>query len=188
MRSFFKVLVVGCVAGFLIFAAGSADAGSFKIGGGMFFDNNIPGAHLSVDIPVGEGSFAISPFADFFHKSESKIYGGGLNALIKKPAGESSTFYFGAGGGLANVKVEASVPGATASASKTSAMANVVAGLEFGVSEKTSIFAQGKWIGTFGGSDATANVSVAGTTVTVPIDLQIKHFALEAGVAFSFGE
>ena len=188
MRSFFKVLVVGCVAGFLIFAAGSADAGSFKIGGGMFFDNSIPGAHLSVDIPVGEGSFAISPFADIFHKSESKIYGGGLNALIRKPAGESSTFYIGAGGGLASVKVEASAGGATASASKTSGMANVVAGLEFGVSEKAAIFAQGKWIGTFGGSSTTANVSVGGTTVAVPIDLQIRHFALQAGVSFSFGE
>jgi len=146
----------------MFLAAGSASAaGAFKIGAGMFFDNNTPGAHLSIDIPVGEGSFAISPFADIFHKSEQKIYGGGLNFLIKRPVGESSQWYAGVGGGFASVK--------TLNGSSSGAMADVVVGLEFGVSEKAAIFSQGKWIGTFGGSS-------------------VRNFALQAGVSFGFGE
>ena len=186
MKMFLRILCVSFVVGSLFLWTGSVSAaGSFKIGGGMFFDNSIPGGHISIDIPVGEGSFVISPFADIFHKSETKLYGGGINALIKRPAGESSQFYIGGGGGLANVKIEVSAGTATVSASKTGAMANVVAGLEFGVGEKASIFAQGKWIGTFGGS---TNVNLAGTATPLPVDLSLRNFAIEAGVSFSFGE
>jgi hypothetical protein len=57
--------------------------------------------------------------------------------------------------------------------------------LEFGVGEKASIFAQGKWIGTFGGS---TNVNLAGTATPLSVDLSLRNFAIEAGVSFSFGE
>ena len=161
MKTFFKIAIALCVVGLLSVSPAWA-GGTFRIGGGVYFDETVPGGHLSIDIPVGGGKFAISPFADIFSKDILKIYGGGVNIMLKREAGEKSTVYFGAGGGVASVDV-------AKAGSKTQSMGNAVVGLEFSVGEKASIFVQGKWIGTFG-------------------DYELRNFAGQAGVSFSFGE
>jgi hypothetical protein len=166
MKMFVRVLCVSCMVGSMFLAAGSASAaGAFKIGGGIYFEETTPGGHISIDIPVGEGSFMISPFADLFHKSELKLYSGGVNILMKKPAGESGQIYYGVGGGFS--KVEVTDQGV--SVSKTEAMANGVLGFEFSVSDRAAIFLQGKYIATFG-------------------DIKARNGAVTAGIAFGFGE
>ena len=160
-KLFALVMAVACLA----FAASANAAGMIKVGGGIYFDENPIGGMISVDIPVGEGGLAISPFGEVFYKDILKLYNGGVNVIMKRPAGENAKIYFGAGGGFSKVEIDLGI----VSASSSEFMADGVAGIEFSVGESMAIFAQGKWIGTFG-------------------DAEARNFAAQAGIAFSFGE
>jgi len=187
MKQFFGFLMVVCCV-FTLTADARAEGGTFKIGGGMFFDNNIPGGNLSLDFPIGEGKLALSPFVDVFYKSESKLYDGGLNLLWNFGSGDSGNFYLGAGAGVGYVDIGVGVPGASVSASKTQFAADVVAGFSFGSSESLSFYAQGKWIGVFGGGSSNATVNIAGLgTTTVPVDLELRNFAVQVGLNVPMG-
>ena len=50
----------------------------------------------------------------------------------------------------------------------------------FAASEKISIFIQGRWLAVFGGEVVVSNVGT--------YDLNARHFAIEAGIAFNVGE
>ena len=141
MKRFIGVFVAACCV-FDLNTDAQVEGGMFKVGGGMFFDNNILGGHFSIDFPIGEGKLAISPFVDVFYKSESKLYDGGLNLIWNFGSVDGSNFYLGAGGGVGYVSV--GVPGSSVSASKTQFAADVVAGMSFGSSESMSFYVQGK--------------------------------------------
>ena len=170
----------------VLFLGSPASAGSFKAGGGMFFNNNEPGGGISVDL--GDEGLALSPFVDYFGKSGSRFFGGGLNVVAKRAGGEQSQLYIGVGGGIASVDVEESSAGITGSASKTQAMADLVLGLEFDLHENIGGFLQVKWLGTFGGGRVDITGQVEGRTVTIPdaIDLELRNFATQAGITIGF--
>ncbi len=170
----------------VLFLSSPASAGSFKAGGGMFFNNNEPGGGISVDL--GDEGLALSPFVDYFGKSGSRFFGGGLNVVAKRAGGEQSQLYICVGGGIASVDVEESSAGITGSASKTQAMADLVLGLEFDLHENIGGFLQVKWLGTFGGGRVDITGQVEGRTVTIPdaIDLELRNFATQAGITIGF--
>lgn len=163
-----------------------ASAGTLRAGGGMFFNDNEPGGSISVDL--GDKGMMLSPFVDFFGKSGSRIFGGGLNLVVKRSGGEQSQLYMGLGGGIASVRLEESSSGITGSASKTQAMADFVLGVEFDLHEDVGGFVQVKWLGTFGGGRVDITGQVEGRTVTIPdaIDLELRNFAVQAGITVGF--
>lgn len=196
MKRFFGIAVAICLAGLVLFGAGPAHAQKvLRIGAGIHFDENVPGVNIALDIPFGEAENAISPFADFFYNSRNQIYTGGLNLVVKKYVGAKGQVYFGGGGGVGYLKSKtdyttADTPPTTVqiSASKTQGMADALFGVEYEATERAAIFVQARWIGLFGGSsqandqgikDANGNVVAA--------DLAVKAFALQAGIAFHFG-
>ena len=130
-----------------LFLSSPASAGSFKAGGGMFFNNNEPGGGISVDL--GDEGLALSPFVDYFGKSGSRFFSGGLNIVAKRAGGEQSKLYIGVGGGIASVDVEESSAGITGSASKTQALADFVLGIEFDLHDNIGGFL-GRQIGNCG--------------------------------------
>ncbi len=159
----FAICMVGVLA--VSFTSASAREATVKIGGGVFFDESLFGGNAQVDIPVAmDGKINVSPFVDaYVSKSWFKVVGGGLNLVYKVPAGETGKFFVGAGGGFGQVRLSG--------LDGTGAMANVQIGGEFEVSEKISIFGQGRWLGFWGGTD----------------DLEPRNFAIEAGIAFNLG-
>ena len=161
-------------------------AGTFRASGGMFFNNNEPGGGISVDL--GDKGMMLSPYVDFFGKSGSRIFGGGLNLVVKRSGGEQSQLYVGLGGGIASVRMEESSSGITGSASKSQAMADFVLGVEFDLHENVGGFVQVKWLGTFGGGRVDITGQVEGRTVTIPdaIDLELRNFAVQAGITVGF--
>ena len=163
-----------------------ASAGTFRAGGGMFFNDNEPGGSISVDL--GDKGMMLSPYVDLFGKSGSRIFGGGLNLVVKRSGGEQSQLYIGLGGGIASVRMEESSSGITGSASKTQAMADFVLGVEFDLRENVGGFVQVKWLGTFGGGRVDIRGQVEGRTVTIPdaIDLELRNFAVQAGITVGF--
>lgn len=161
-------------------------AGTFRAGGGMFFNNSEPGGSISVDL--GDKGMMLSPYVDFFGKSGSRIFGGGLNLVVKRSGGEQSQLFIGLGGGIASVRLEESSSGITGSASKTQAMADFALGVEFDLHENFGGFVQVKWLGTFGGGRVDITGQVEGRTVTIPdaIDLELRNFAVQAGITVGF--
>ena len=164
----------------------SASAGTFRVGGGIFLNKNEPGGGVSVD--PGDNGMTLSPFVDYFGKSGSRFFAGGLNLVFKRTGGEESQLYMGLGGGIASVDVEESSAGITGSASKTQAMADLVLGVEFYLHERVGGFIQVKWLGTFGGGRVDITGSVEGRTVTIPnaINLEFRNFAVQTGVTVGF--
>jgi len=132
----------------------------------MYFDDNMPGGSIAVDIPIGEGNLAISPYADAFFKSGLKFYNAGASILIKKIDGESANFYFGGGGGFARLDVSVGGLGGALNGFA----ANGIAGVEFAAGESMNIFVQGKYIIAFGDLDG------------------VRNFAAQAGISIPFGE
>lgn len=167
-------------------ASAPASAGTFKVGGGMFFNNNEPGGGVSVDL--GDEGMMLSPYLDYFGKSGARFFGGGLNLVVSRAGGEQSQLYLGLGGGIASVSVEESSAGITGSASKTQAMADFVMGVEFDLHEDVGGFIQVKWLGTFGGGRVDIAGSVDGRTVTIPdaINLELRNFAVQTGISVGF--
>lgn len=170
----------------ILLASVPVSAGTFRIGGGMFLNKNEPGGGVSVD--PGDGGMVLSPFVDYFGKSGSRYFGGGLNLVFKRAGGEESQLYMGLGGGIASVNVEESSAGITGSASKTQAMADLVLGVEFDLRENFGGFIQVKWLGTFGGGRVDITGSVDGRTVTIPdeINLELRNFAVQTGITVGF--
>ncbi|MDE2998323.1 MAG: hypothetical protein OXU79_04505 [Gemmatimonadota bacterium] len=169
-----------------LFASVPSSAGTFRVGGGMFFNKNEPGGGVSVDL--GDNGMMLSPYMDYFGRSGSRFFGGGLNLVAKRAGGEQSRLYLGLGGGIASVNVEESSAGITGSASKTQAMADLVLGVEFDLLETVGGFIQVKWLGTFGGGRVDITGSVEGRTVTIPneINLELRNFAVQTGVTVGF--
>ena len=170
----------------VLFAFVPASAGTFRVGGGMFFNNNEPGGGVSIDL--GDEGMMFSPFVDYFGNSGSRVFGGGLNLVAKRSGGEQSQLYLGLGGGIASVNAEESSAGITGSASKTQAMADFVLGVEFDLHEKVGGFVQVKWLGTFGGGRVDITGSIEGRAVTIPdaINLEFRNFAATAGITLGF--
>ncbi len=170
----------------ILLASVPASAGTFKVGGGMFFNKNEPGGGVSVDL--GKEGMMLSPFVDYYGDSGSRVFGGGLNLVVKRAGGEQSRLYLGVGGGIASVRAEESSAGITGSASKTQAMADLELGVEFDLHETVGGFVQVKWLGTFGGGRVDITGSVEGRTVTIPdaINLELRNFAATAGITIGF--
>ncbi len=179
-------MLLGGVAGPALAQNGKA----LNVGGGIHFDENSPGINVALDLPLA-GDIVVSPFVDFFFKSDSKVYGTGINLLLKRPAGGRGWVYIGGGGGLGYYKsVRDYVPtGGTVaekiSASKTQVMGNAVFGMDFSASEKAMLFVQFKWMPMLG-SEQTLTLS-DGTNATVKLEAK-QSYAIQLGVSYQFGE
>ncbi len=185
-RQTLLISIASFLAMAVLFSGYTASAGSFKAGGGIFFNKNEPGGGISVDL--GDEGLALSPFVDYFGKSGFRLFGGGLNIVAKRAGGEQSQLYIGVGGGIASVDVEESSAGITGSASKTQALADFVLGIQFDLHDNVGGFVQVKWLGTFGGGRVDITGQVEGRTVTIPdaIDLELRNFAIQAGISIDF--
>ena len=177
MKRMIGIALVVFLVGFVLYVSpASAREATVKVGGGIYFDESLIGGNFQVDIPVAkEGKVNISPFVDaYVSKSWFKVAGGGLNLLYKGQAGESGKIFFGAGGGIGQVRLQGE--------NGTGGMANALLGGEFAASEKISIFIQGRWIAVFGGE-----AKVSSGLFTRTLDLDARHFAIEGGISFNVG-
>ena len=194
MQALFRVLFVICLTVMLTTSTARAQH-ALKLGAGVHFDEQTPGIGLAYDISASEGLVAFSPFIDFFTKSENRVFGGGLNLVVKRPAGEKGIIYFGGGGGIGSVtsKREFDVDIGdttdrsleTVEASRTQAMVTVLAGLEFATTEAASVFLQGKWIGMYSGDPEVITLS-SGQEVAPELD--VKSFAFQIGLSLNIGQ
>lgn len=194
MQALFRVLFVICLPIMLTTSTAWAQH-ALKLGAGVHFDEQTPGIGLAYDISASEGLVAFSPFIDFFTKSENRVFGGGLNLVVKRPTGEKGIIYFGGGGGIGSVtsKREFDVDIGettdqsleTVEASRTQAMVTVLAGLEFATTETASVFLQGKWIGMYSGDPEVITLS-SGQEVAPELD--VKSFAFQIGLSLNIGQ
>lgn len=194
MQALFRVPFVICLTVMLATSTAWAQH-ALKLGAGVHFDEQTPGIGLAYDISASEGLVAFSPFIDFFTKSENRVFGGGLNLVVKRPTGEKGIIYFGGGGGIGNVtsKREFDVDIGettdrsleTVEASRTQAMVTVLAGLEFATTETASVFLQGKWIGMYSGDPEVITLS-SGQEVAPELD--VKSFAFQIGLSLNIGQ
>ncbi|MCE2440716.1 MAG: hypothetical protein J4F39_14960 [Candidatus Latescibacteria bacterium] len=194
MQALIRVLIVICLTAMLATSTAWAQH-ALKLGAGIHFDEQTPGIGLAYDISASEGLVAFSPFVDFFSKSESRVFGGGLNLVVKRPTGENGIIYFGGGGGIGSVtsKREFDVDIGettdrsleTVEASRTQAMVILLAGLEFATTERASVFLQGKWIGMYSGDPDVIRLS-SGQEVAPELD--IKSFAFQIGLSLNIGQ
>lgn len=194
MQALFRVLFVICLTVMLTTSTAWAQH-ALKLGAGVHFDEQTPGIGLAYDISASEGLVAFSPFIDFFTKSENRVFGGGLNLVVKRPTGEKGIIYFGGGGGIGSVtsKREFDVDIGettdqsleTVEASRTQAMVTVLAGLEFATTETASVFLQGKWIGMYSGDPEVITLS-SGQEVAPELD--VKSFAFQIGLSLNIGQ
>ena len=194
MHAFVRVLFAVCFGAMLTTTTVWAQH-ALKLGAGVHFDEQTPGIGLAYDISASEGLVAFSPFVDFFSKSESRVFGGGLNLIVKRPTGEQGIIYFGGGGGIGSVtsKREFDVDIGettdqsleTVEASRTQAMVTVLVGLEFTTTERASVFLQGKWIGMYSGDPESIRLS-SGQEVAPELD--VKSFAFQIGLSLNIGQ
>ena len=194
MQALIRGLIVICLTAMLATSTAWAQH-ALKLGAGIHFDEQTPGIGLAYDISASEGLVAFSPFVDFFSKSESRVFGGGLNLVVKRPTGENGIIYFGGGGGIGSVtsKREFDVDIGettdrsleTVEASRTQAMVTLLAGLEFATTERASVFLQGKWIGMYSGDPDVIRLS-SGQEVAPELD--IKSFAFQIGLSLNIGQ
>lgn len=185
-RAGLAVLIV-CLGLFL--SAEAHAEGAFRLGGGVHFDEDLPGVSVAVDIPIGEGNLAFGPFGDYHFKGGSRVAAAGVNLLVRRPAGSKAWMYIGAGGGIGNVKSENDWSDGTIretlEAKKTQTMANAVVGFDYATTERASMFIQLRWMGMFGG-DGTEVAVPTGESVTA--DLDVKALSAHVGLAIHFGE
>lgn len=194
MQALIRVLFALCFTAMLT-ASDAWAQHALKLGAGIHLDEQTPGIGLAYDISASEGLVAFSPFVDFFSKSESRVFGGGLNLVVKRPAGENGIIYFGGGGGIGSVtsKREFDVDIGdttdqsleTVEASRTQAMVTLLFGLEFATTERASVFLQGKWIGMYSGDPEVIRLS-SGQEVAPELD--IKSFAFQIGLSLNIGQ
>lgn len=194
MQGLIRVFFVICLTATLTTSTAWAQH-ALKLGAGVHFDEQTPGIGLAYDISASEGLVAFSPFIDFFTKSENRVFGGGLNLVVKRPTGEKGIIYFGGGGGIGSVtsKREFDVDIGettdqsleTVEASRTQAMVTVLAGLEFATTERASVFLQGKWIGMYSGDPEVIRLS-SGQEVAPELD--VKSFAFQIGLSLNIGQ
>jgi|SaaInl7_200m_RNA_FD_contig_21_3189278_length_1142_multi_10_in_0_out_0_1 hypothetical protein len=178
-------------AGVLYPSHASAE-GVLRLGGGVFLDGDLPGVTGSIDIPIGGSGAAFSPFTDVYFKGGDRVAAFGANLMFRRHTGEKSWMYLGVGGGFGNVKSEKHesdyLPELDIErilvAKKTVPMANIVLGLEYASTERTSMFVQGRWIGMLSGSDTRVLLS-DGTERAAQLDA--KHVAVTVGLAVRFG-
>ena len=176
MKRTIGITLALCLVGmvWITVSPASARETTIKIGSGVYLDETQIGGNFQVDIPVAkEGKINISPFVDaYVSKKWTKIGGGGLNLLFKGGAGEAGKIFFGVGGGYGQARLHGE--------NANGALATALFGGEFAASEKISIFIQGRWLAVFGGEVVVSNVGT--------YDLNARHFAIEAGIAFNVGE
>ena len=188
------LLVIGFTAMITTSTAWAQHA--LKLGAGIHLDEETPGLGLAYDINASEGLVAFSPFVDFFSKSETKVFGGGLNLIVKRPVGEKGIIYFGGGGGVGSVtstrefeiesEEETTAPtDERVEASRTQAMVDVLIGLEFATTERASVFLQAKWIGMYSGEPEVYSLS-DGREVAPELD--VKSFAFQVGLSINLGQ
>ena len=178
-----KLFVLGMALCLLALGAAETDArqATLRIGPGIYLDGSIIGAVGAIDIAVAkEGRVTVGPWVNaFISKSNSKIAAGGVQLLYKIPAGETAKIFFGAGGGGGQVRSGGfdGIGGAYA----------ITAGAEAGAGEKLRFFAQVQAMGVFGGEErVTLGTGIFAIPVTV--DMNARHIAIGAGIAFNFGE
>ncbi len=194
MQAFIRVLFVVCFTAMLTTSTTWAQH-TLKLGAGIHLDEDTPGIGLAYDINASEGLVAFSPFLDYFSKSGSKVLGGGLNLIVKRPVGEKGLFYVGGGGGVGSVKdtqefdvdigetTDLSVE--TVEASRTQAMVDVLIGMEFATTERASVFLQVKWIGMYSGEPEKYPLS---NGEEVAPELAVKSFAFQVGLSINIGK
>ena len=155
-----KILVVLAVALCLVAIQTTANAQvDIRVGGGLIFDNTVPGGGAAVDIALTE-SIQISPFADYFHKNSTDIIPLGVNVKLTGPLGESDAlFYVGVGGGMVRVDTGTSV---------NKLLIDAVGGIDYPATEKIYIYMEGRYM--WAADDALNDV------------------AAFAGIKFSVGE
>jgi opacity protein-like surface antigen len=173
-----RFVIAGLAVAFFVaastaFASDGAKA-SFKIGGGALYnakaDNgkSLGGGHFAIDFNVPGKQVALSPFVDYFNRSDRKTVLGGLDLLIRPRMNSNrASVYFGIGGGLAHLKYSATVmqsqtqtvvdsTGASTEVTTTvpvsvsrrpnKALINVLAGVELRASEKVSFFIEPRYV------------------------------------------
>ena len=166
--------------------------GILRVGGGVFFDGEMPGVCASLDIPLGSSGAAFSPFTDVYFKGGDRVAAFGAKMVFRRAAGQKSWMYLGGGGGFGNVKSEKRemdyLPDLQVDqilvAKKTVPMASAVLGMEYASTERTSMFIQGQWIAMLGGSDTKVLLS-DGTERAA--QLNVRHVAVNVGLAVHFG-
>lgn len=100
-----------------------------KIGGGMIFENSIPGVVAAVDIPIPHKPLAISLSADYFSGSGHTSVPFSVKGLFRTHLSPLVAAYLGAGGGVMYTKVDGShTSGTSTSTSHLSAKAAVGTG------------------------------------------------------------
>jgi hypothetical protein len=194
MHALIRVFFVACLTA--TFATSTAWAQhALKLGAGIHLDEETPGIGLAYDFNASEGLVAFSPFLDFFSKSTNRVFGGGLNLIVKRPVGEKGIFYFGAGGGVGSVtstrEFDVDIGETTDAslekieASRTQAMVDVLIGMEFATTERASVFLQAKWIGMYSGKP---DVIVLSSGQEVAPALDVKSFAFQVGLSINIGQ
>jgi len=147
---------------------------SLKIGGGALYnakadgEKSLGGGHVAIDFNVPGKPVALSPFVDYFNRSDRKTVLGGLDLLIRPRMNSNrASVYFGAGGGVAHLKYSTTVmqsqtqtvvdsTGASIDVTTTvpvsvsrrpnRALINVLAGVEVKASEKVSFFIEPRYV------------------------------------------
>lgn len=154
-------------------AADEAKA-SFKIGGGALYNSKADderssgGGHFAIDFNMPGKPVAISPFVDYFNRSDRETALGGLDLLVRPRMNSNrANVYFGIGGGVAHLKYSATVmqsqtqtvvdsTGASTDVTTTvpvsvsrrpnKALIDVLAGVEIKASEKVSFFIEPRYV------------------------------------------
>lgn len=136
------LIVVACVV--------DAQATEVKVGGGMVFENSIPGGALAVDFHIPHKPLVISFAADYFKGSGHTSVPFSIKALLRTHLGPNVAAYLGGGGGLIYAKSDgatgtteshlAAKAAGTEGHSSTDALAAAVAGLDINVSPGMGVF------------------------------------------------
>ena len=160
-KLFFVVLALLLVGSF-----STAYAADVRLGGGLIFEDTVWGGGLAIDIPVGDRPVVATIGADYYKKSPVTAMYVPVMLVYKTEAGESAQIYLGAGSGLGYVKIDLAALG---SASSTKVLGCGVVGINFKISEKMGIFAEGNYY----------------RLMTSGAD---NDLAAKAGISFSLGE
>ena len=154
-------ILLGMLMCALVFApnAEGLTIASGKVGVGFIPDGKIFGGHAK----VGVGPFSF--FTEFFKKSGTTTANFGGNIFQLKIPTPGFQPYFEGGGGISR-----SSGGGT---SKTRLMASAAAGAEMGLSGKTGLFGQVKYIYTFGAKKLGIE--------------RVRDVAIQAGLVFKLG-
>ena len=118
-----------------------------KAGGGVSFDPNRWGGHVSFEIPLSEEyPTNLAPFLEYYTKDGTKMIPTGVSLMYKARISDAGgTIYFGVGGGALMIRGE---PGG-GQVKGTEGMITAALGLSFGIGERFGFFVQSRWFRPF---------------------------------------